>query len=200
VRRDRGYTMVILLVGMTAMAVLIAAVLPLASAETQRDKEEELIFRGLQYAEGCRLFKVRYGRYPNALKEMHEMRPRTIRKLWKDPITNSLDWGIITATTGAPLPGQLPGGAPPGGSQKPGFSPSPAPTPSPTPGFGAPPGATPIGPILGVYSKSTKKSYKVYQGRDTYADWRFDQQTFLGPSGAPGPGGPNRPPGPGVVN
>ena len=83
------------------MMILIAAVLPMASAEAQRDKEAELVFRGFQYAEGIRNFRRRYGRYPNTLKEMFEMRPRTLRKLWKDPMTNSDKWGLITAGGGA---------------------------------------------------------------------------------------------------
>ena len=61
-RISRGYTLVALIMGMTIMAVLIAAVLPLASTEAERDKEDELIFRGFQYAEGVRGFRRRYGR------------------------------------------------------------------------------------------------------------------------------------------
>ena len=99
---SRGFTLVALIIGMTVMSILIAAVLPMASMEAQRDKEAELIFRGLQYAEGIRTFRKRYGRYPNTLKEMYEVRPRTLRKLWKDPITNSDKWGIVSLTTGAP--------------------------------------------------------------------------------------------------
>jgi type II secretory pathway pseudopilin PulG len=201
VRRERGYTLVILLVGMTVMSVLIAAVLPLASAEVQRSKEDELIFRGLQYAEGIRNFRRRYGRYPTSLKEMYNVRPRTLRKLWKDPITDSNDWGLVTQTTGAPAPGQPatgPGAVPPGGT---GLTPLPTPTPSAsaTSPFGTP-GGTPIGPITGVYSKSKKKAYKIFQGRDVYFDWRFTEALLAGagtgtnnPGGIPGPGVPNVP-------
>jgi type II secretory pathway pseudopilin PulG len=173
---------------MTIMAVMIAAVLPLASGQAQRDKEDELIFRGLQYAEGIRTFRRRYGRYPNTLKEMYEVRPRTLRKLWKDPITNSATWGLVTLATGAPLPGTTTP-PPPGG----GMVPTPAPTPAPTPGFGAPPQAA-AGPVTGVYSLSKKKAYRLYQGRDVYSDWRFTEQTLLN-QGPPVPAGP---PGPGI--
>ncbi len=207
VRNARGYTLVILLVGMTLMSILIAAVLPLASAEMQRGREEELIFRGLQYAEGIRNFRRRYGRYPMSLKEMYDVRPRTLRKLWKDPITDSNDWGLISQTTGAPAQGRPvtgPGALPPGGT---GLTPLPTPTPAPSTSspfggsgsFGAP-GAPPIGPIMGVYSKSKKKAYKVFQGRDVYVDWRFTEDLLTGagataptnnPGGVPGPGVPS---------
>jgi type II secretory pathway pseudopilin PulG len=185
-RGPKGYTLVALLVGLTVMSILIAAVLPLASTQAQRDKEDELIFRGLQYAEGVRLFRRRYGRYPNTLKEMYEIRPRTLRKLWKDPITNSDKWGIASLTTGLPLPGTS-SPVPPGGASS-----TPVPTPQPTPGFGAPP-ATTTGPVTGVYSLSKKKAFRLYNGRDTYDQWRFTEQTLLnqGPAPvqkAPGPG------------
>ncbi len=185
-RFSRGYTLVALIVGMTVMAILIAAVLPLASTEAQRVKEDELIFRGLQYAEGIRNFRRRYGRYPNTLKEMYEVRPRTLRKLWKDPVTNSDKWGLITITMGAPLPGTT-SPRPPGSAV-----PTPVPTPEPTPGFGAPP-ATTTGPVTGVYSLSKKKALRLFQGRDVYSDWRFNEQTLLNqgppiPAGPPGPG------------
>jgi type II secretory pathway pseudopilin PulG len=187
----RGYTLVALIVGMTVMSILIAAVLPMASAEAQRDKEAELIFRGLQYAEGIRTFRKRYGRYPNTLKEMYEVRPRTLRKLWKDPITNSNNWGLITFT-GVPLtPDRL------GGQGQGALKPTPTPAPTPQAGtFGAPgnPGDAPPGPVTGVYSTSKKKGYRLFAGRENYNEWRFTEQTLLNQ----GPTGPTPVKGPGI--
>ena len=195
-RRNRGYTLVALLVGLTVMAILVAAVLPLASAESQRDKEAELIFRGFQYAEGIRTFRRRYGRYPNTLKEMYEMRPRTLRKLWKDPMTKSDKWGLITAA-GAPVTTTLT--APPGGGLAPAQTPTPAPTPTVSPfsssagGFGSSPDQPP-GPIMGVYSTLKKKGYRLFNGRENYNEWQFTENTLLNQSPSvpaqPGPGGP----------
>ncbi len=192
VKRNRGYTLVALMVGLTVMAILIAAVLPLASAESQRDKEAELVFRGFQYAEGIRTFKRRYGRYPNTLKEMFEMRPRTLRKLWKDPMTNSDKWGLVTAagapatTAGGPFPQERAGAR----------TPAPAPTPTPftfpsaTGGMGNP-SDQPPGPIVGVYSTSKKKGYRLFAGRENYDEWRFTEQTLIGQSPLPPlPAGP----------
>lgn len=198
----RGYTLVAVLIGMTVMAILMAAVLPLASAESQRDKEAELVFRGLQYAEGIRNFRKRYGRYPTTLREMYETHPRTLRKLWKDPMTNSDKWGLITQTAGAPVIGAPPPGTTASGGMQP--TPTPVPTPAPTsvPGFSEPfrPGAVPnagdapLGPITGVYSRSTKKGYRLFSGRENYNEWRFTEQTLLNqgppsPPVLPGPGG-----------
>ncbi len=191
------------MVGLTVMMIIIASVLPRASAEAQRDKEEELVFRGRQYAEGIRCFKLRYGRYPTSLKEMYEIRPRTLRKLWKDPMSNSMDWGLIGVT--APLTGVPvgPGGSPPGGGGA--FTPptpTPAPSPTPTATFTSPFGSTgpggtsaPLGPITGVYSKVKKKGYRTYQGREYYNEWQFTEASLYTtlssvPASTPGPGNP----------
>jgi type II secretory pathway pseudopilin PulG len=199
---SRGYAYIALVIGLAVMSILMAAVLPMASTQAQRDKEAELIFRGLQYSEGIRNFRKRYGRYPTTLKEMYETRPRTLRKLWKDPMTNSMDWGLITAVAGAPVIGAKPGGAPAGGPMQPTPAPTPAPTSAPeafnpggTPGaFGSSPGAPP-GPISGVYSRSTKKGYRLFSGHENYNEWRFTEQTLLNQGSA----APPLPPGPGIT-
>ena len=197
----RGYTLIALMIGVTVMTILIASVLPLASAEAQRDREEELIFRGRQYAEGIRVFRRRFGRYPNTLKELFETKPRCIRKLWKDPMLNSMDWGLVSLTSGAPVPGAGVGGTGLG------RAPTPTPTPSvPMGGAGGLGGPSPVSAITGVYSKSKKKSYLIYQGRDVYDQWRFTEQTLnMGPGDTPetpggvaGPGIGNPPPGGGI--
>ena len=45
-RGNRGYAMAALLVGMSVMAVLMSALLPVWTHMATREKEEELIFRG----------------------------------------------------------------------------------------------------------------------------------------------------------
>ena len=80
-----GYNLVILMVMVTVMNVLVAVALPSWSTAIQRQKEKELIFRGLQYAEAIRVFQLRTGRYPVSLRELLENEPRAIRQLWTDP-------------------------------------------------------------------------------------------------------------------
>jgi type II secretory pathway pseudopilin PulG len=186
---------VALLVGMTVASILIAAVLPLVSAQAQREREAELIFRGLQYAEGIRVFRRRFGRYPHSRKELAEVKPRSVRKLWKDPMTKDGEWAIISAA-GTPV-------QPVGGT-----GPRPAPTPRPTPTQG--PFATPgaggpgtMGPVMGVYSKSTEKGYRLWEGRQSYNEWRFTEASLAaggvsasGQGPGPGIGGLDPAPGP----
>ena len=127
-RGDVGYTLVALVIGMAVLTILLAAVGPVIATVMKRDREEELLFRGRQYALGIQLFQRHFGRYPNTLKEMYENRPRTIRKLWKDPMCRCDNWHLLIAGT----PDGLPFRAGPG--QQPGTG-LPPPRPTPTPGI-----------------------------------------------------------------
>ena len=123
-----GFTLVGVVVAIAILTILIAAVGPSIATIVQRDKEIELVFRGKQYARAILAFQRRYGRYPNDLKELAQIRPRSIRQLWKEPMCNCDEgWQVIIAGTPDAMPmGQGP--LPPGGGM-PG-----APRPLATPG------------------------------------------------------------------
>ena len=93
--REAGYTMVMLVVTIAVMSIGMGVAVQTAEFQMRREREAELIFRGKQYIEAIRLYKIKYGRYPMQLKEIYEAKPRVIRKRWKDPITDSENWGII---------------------------------------------------------------------------------------------------------
>ena len=99
--------------------------LELRTTQIRREKEEELIFRGLQYAEAIRIFQIRFQRLPTTLKELRDVTPRSIRQLWKDPMTEDGEFAPIYQGQGTPLqpptnpnnppvPNEAGGGAPNG--------------------------------------------------------------------------------------
>ena len=55
-RRSDGYAMAALLVGMSIMAILMAAALPVWNKQAQREQEEEYLFRAHQYARAVTKF------------------------------------------------------------------------------------------------------------------------------------------------
>jgi type II secretory pathway pseudopilin PulG len=186
---ERGYTLVILLILVTTLNVLVAASLPAWSAMDQREKEEELIFRGLQYAEAIRVFQTRFGRLPVRLEELIEVEPRSIRKLWEDPLTGKAEWGLVFASAA----GGAPGG--PQGNQQGNRE------------LGGDGGLTlsgatggnrdkvTTGPIVGVYSLAKGDGIKTFFGKQSYADWRFTVDLlFQGAGGAGGQQVPGQPP------
>src|SRR6188508_2311424 len=105
--RQRGYAMAALLVAMSVMAVLMSALMPVWSQMARREKEEELVFRGKQYARAIGLFQRKYANTaPPTIDLLVEQ--RFLRKKYKDPITND-DFQPIYANQAAIQP---PGGGP----------------------------------------------------------------------------------------
>lgn len=207
-----GFSLVILVVLAVVLQVMIAAALPMVSTQMKRDKEEELIFRGLQYAEAIRVFQARNGRYPVSLEELIKIHPRAARQLWPDPMTEDGRWGLIYASA----PGQGIGGA--GGARGVGGISGSASAPLGVSGAlsdaqGAfledledeadeAPGGGPIsrreqrirrragldgtlggGPIVGVHSLSEEEALRSFAGGGKYNEWKFTPDLL--PSGGP---------------
>jgi type II secretory pathway pseudopilin PulG len=170
--REDGYTLVIVVLTVAIMSIMMTVAVQTVEFQMRREREAELIFRGEQYVEAIRLFKSKYGRHPMRLQEIWEADPRVIRKKFKDPITDSEDWGLIFVGQEGRRIG--PENAFPG---------TPMPTRTETFGKGGLVGDSPfetrdregqkIGPIAGVHSKSCDESIKIYEGRTTYCEWQF---------------------------
>ena len=206
---EAGYTMIMFVVIIAVMSIMMGVAVQTASFQMQREREAELIFRGQQYIEAIRLYKQKYGRYPMQLKELYEAKPRVIRKKWKDPITDSHNWGIVfLGQDGQQLGrGRVPGsitdaGGRPIGTQPP-FGGSPqeeqglsldddaagSGAESGEPGaFGGAAANRKVGPIIGVHSTACDEAVKVYEGHTTYCEWRFIYREEQ----RPGRGGPNQ--------
>jgi type II secretory pathway pseudopilin PulG len=177
-----GYAMAALLVAMSVMAVLMTVVMPVWRQAAQREKEEELVFRGLQYTHAIGLYERKYANTPpptvDVLTQEH-----FLRKKFKDPITNA-DFVVIpssqaqTATAGtgtAPATAGTPT-APAAAGRGAGAQTA--------AGAGAPAGAR--GGVIGVTSASTSRSIRIYNGGTRYSEWRF---IYAPPAAAPGAGG-----------
>jgi type II secretory pathway pseudopilin PulG len=207
----RGYTLAALMIFVTILMIGLAVGFQAWSNRMRRDNEEELIFRGQQYAQAIRLFQQRNGRPPTKLDELMQFgpgKPRCIRHLWKDPMTppdgkwglifqNNIRWPVVVVPgteeegSSTTLPGM-----PPSLGQNPigGMGSLPASDiqfkPLETSG---PEGEAPVGPIIGVFSTSTKESLRMWNGRKHYCEWDFNM--MAGQQAVPGqPGG--RPPNP----
>lgn len=193
--QEAGYNLVILVIAITVMNILVAAAIPLWRTAIKREKEEELIARGFQYAEAIRVFQHRYGRLPARLEELLEVKPRCIRRLWADPITGKQDWVPIRVG----VPGAVDPNAPPtgnddgrGGDQgNQGKDPDDEnaqddqngggdeeatdarPAAPPGVGTNTPDGSVGLGPIRGVRSRNKAESIKTMFGQNRYDQWQF---------------------------
>src|SRR5689334_3700344 len=133
--RERGYAMAALIVAMAVMAIVMTAAMPVWKHLAQREKEEELVFRGEQIAHAIGMFQRRTANaYPPNIDVL--VQQHLLRKKYKDPITDS-DFVPIAqgqAQPGATAPGAQPGrgGQQAGRGQQPGIGPQ---NPGPTGGI-----------------------------------------------------------------
>jgi len=176
---EAGYNLVMLMVAVTVLNIMVAISLPMWTEVIRRDKEEELISRGFQYVEAIRVFNNRNQNLPVRLEQLIEGKPRCIRRLWKDPMTDGGKFQPIFQNEGQPI---VP---PPQGQTVPPEKPD----EQNPPGGENPPVAT--GFIVGVRSRSHDKSFLVFAGKEHYDEWRFTLDLLLqarkGPvGGAPG--------------
>jgi hypothetical protein len=99
-----GYTFPLMLIIVAAMAFGAARLDLAQSYRLKRDKEAELLFRGLAYKRAIKAYYSKNGRYPRQLKELADDRdsskPRFMRQLYKDPITGG-DFKLILGSEGA---------------------------------------------------------------------------------------------------
>jgi type II secretory pathway pseudopilin PulG len=150
-----GYTLLILLFALTVLTLGLMVAVPVWETQIQREKEEELIFRGKQYIEAIRIFCLKKpGTFPRSLEELFE--ENCIRRLYEDPMTKSGEWNII-------LPYQRI-------SSKQGSS-SPKVLVIPLNQLSAIDNPQ----IIGVVSASTRKSFKIYKEQESYDKWLFSQ-------------------------
>ncbi|HET9768219.1 MAG TPA: hypothetical protein VFS60_15300 [Thermoanaerobaculia bacterium] len=203
-KHEAGYNLVILVIAITVLNIMVAAAIPLWRTAIRREKEEELIFRGLQYAEGLRLFQQRQGRLPSRLEELIEVKPRCMRKLWEDPITGKRDWVPIRVMTSDNVDRDEQNGDKPGAGEDPDGREKPEPEPGAggfgSGGFGTTDGNVGLGPIRGVRSRSREESIKVQFDQHRYDQWQFTVELFqtgggsipqnIGGVGVPGATGP----------
>jgi type II secretory pathway pseudopilin PulG len=90
----RGYAIIMLLVILSVLSIGLMVAVPVWQTQIQREKEEELIFRGRQIVEAVRVYQSKNpGRYPRSLQELYEK--RCLRRLFKDPMTPSGEWNIL---------------------------------------------------------------------------------------------------------
>jgi len=203
--RDEGFALLILLMLATVMLIALTAALPSILTQGQRDKEEELIFRGSEYARAIANFRRQFRRFPTETKELLQTNGiRFLRREYTDPMTKKGKWRYIHAdATGTPIDSRTisrPKATKPLGGDRPSMfsderekeKKETEPPPEAEEGkekssfFGNDmKGAF----IIGVASMSNKNSIRVYNNKTRYSDWEFLGIEMGGGGMVPGSGG-----------
>ena len=104
-KNEKGYVLLVFVMFSALLVAGLSAIIPQVAFEGQREKEEELLFRGQQYQRAIQLFFRKFGRYPNSLEELEETNGiRFLRKAYLDPITKENDWRLIHIGPGGVFP------------------------------------------------------------------------------------------------
>jgi len=147
-----GYVLIMLMMAVFVITLGLLIAVPVWQTELQREKEDELIFRGKQYAEAVRIYAQKNpGRYPASLKELLDK--KCIRKLYRDPLGPDGQWNVILTA----------GKAPAGGSAAQEVMIAPERVLS----------AIKNPQILGVVSSSVNRSVKIYNDQESHDRWLF---------------------------
>ena len=198
---EGGYSLVVLMAGITMMLIVMGVAAPTWQHVMQDDREQELLFRGGEIADAIGRFqKKNGGAAPVSLEVL--VKGRFLRKAYKDPMTLDGRWrflrqGEALGAGGFPAPGTGAGTS----------TTTTTTTLARQPGLGS---TGSIGAFVGVASRSTKKSLRVLNNAKSYDTWLFiagrprivgKTPTVPGVPGAPGvpglPGGPGAPTRPG---
>src|SRR5437667_10451173 len=86
--RERGYVLLALLLFVALLSIGIFTTIQSIDFQIKRDREQELIHRGVQYSRAVRRYFKKFGRYPTRIEELENTNNlRFLRKRYKDPIT-----------------------------------------------------------------------------------------------------------------
>src|SRR4029077_487722 len=108
---QRGFAMMMVMFLTTLVLLGAMAAAPYIRTESQREKEQEMIWRGKQYVRGVKLYYRKMGRFPTSVDDLTKPKVgslRFMRQAYKDPM-NKEDgsWRFIYVGPAGQLIGSL---------------------------------------------------------------------------------------------
>jgi len=108
---QQGFALLLVMFMTTLMLLGAMVAAPYIRTERQREKEEEMIWRGKQYVRGVKMFYRKNGRFPTSLEDLTKPKTgslRFMRQAYKDPV-NKADgsWRLIYVGPAGQLIGSL---------------------------------------------------------------------------------------------
>jgi type II secretory pathway pseudopilin PulG len=95
-RQQSGYLLMVLVFMMALMMLALIAVAPRVAQQVKRDREEEMIHRGAQYARAIKRFYRKFGHYPTTIEQLENTNNvRFLRKRYADPMVEDGKWKFL---------------------------------------------------------------------------------------------------------
>jgi len=87
-RKQAGYTLLLAVFMVASMIIVAAAAAPNILTQGRREKEEEMIWRGKQYARAIGMYYRKFGKYPTKVEDLTNQTNgvRFLRKAYTDPM------------------------------------------------------------------------------------------------------------------
>jgi len=109
-KSEQGYILIMLMLFVALLAIAASALAPSITFQIRRDREEEMIHRGVQYSRAIKRYVKKTGRFPSRLEDLENTNNvRFLRKRYKDPVTNKdfklLHVGEVQLTAAAGIAG-----------------------------------------------------------------------------------------------
>lgn len=93
---QEGYLLVAVMLLIAVMLIAMAVEVPRIAQQIKREKEEELVHRGKEYALAIKKYYHKVGTYPVSLEQLEDTNHlRFLRQRFKDPMTTSGEWKLI---------------------------------------------------------------------------------------------------------
>src|SRR5262245_17059241 len=94
---EAGYVLLALMLAVTLILIALSVEAPRIAQQIKRDREEELVHRGLDYATAIKRYVHKNpGRYPTSIEQLENTNHiRFLRKRYKDPITGEDEWRLV---------------------------------------------------------------------------------------------------------
>src|ERR1700744_1079687 len=91
-----GYMLIIVIFLTTALVISAFAMTANITEQIKRDREEEMIHRGVQYTRAIKRYYKTFGSYPATLEALENTNHvRFLRQRYKDPLTPDGKWVLI---------------------------------------------------------------------------------------------------------
>lgn len=104
--RQSGFGYLLVLFSLAAMGLILAGTGQVWHTMAQRDREAELLFAGNQFRRAITSYHDNspgaVKQYPQRLEDLledtrHTVPVRHLRRIYRDPMTGSIDWGLVLA-------------------------------------------------------------------------------------------------------
>jgi type II secretory pathway pseudopilin PulG len=98
-RRDSGYMLLVLMLAVAVLTITLLQVSMNYRRSIVRDREVEMIHRGVQYERAIRVYYRKVGSYPTSIEQLENTNKiRFLRKRYKDPMSPDGQWQIAHIT------------------------------------------------------------------------------------------------------